>query len=94
MPIEMDLTSITATLRAIASGGPTVPGEPRAAVAWLKSKIWITPRDKGAQSQYQPHIAAAEVAARQAAACHESGDGENAKKPAQEALDALARVRT
>ena len=91
----MNRALVNKILNAIAENTPSQfdRDEPAEAVAWLKNRIWVTPRDKGAEPQYFPEVAAACAAANQAVNRYEAGDVDEARTFALKALTALGAPR-
>ncbi len=87
----MDVALVRMLLEGIIEGRPDQFSEIEgaAAVSWLKHRVYLTPRDKGARSQYQPQIESAASATEQALSHWWRGDKGAAKRSAEEALKKL-----
>lgn len=84
----MDAATVRIVLTAVAENNPSQiqPGEPAAAVAWIKQRIWIRVGDKGREPEHHTEIEASARAAEQALALFRRGDVDAARPLALEAL--------
>jgi hypothetical protein len=87
----MDAAIVRMLLQSIIDGDLTQydESEQRAALRWLRDRIYVTPRDKGAKRQHMPEIENAAREMQEALTRWHAGDKEGAK---QSALAARKRL--
>ena len=85
----MDAATVRIVLTAVAENNfsQIQPGEPAAAVTWIKQRIWTRGGDKGREPEHHPEIEASAHAAEQALALFRRGDVDAARPLALEALN-------